>query len=688
MKKNLMLGAKRMGRIMNNTSKISKPRWGLSRLKTVILVGITAFSLMMVLNSGVAFAEELSFGPSILLGSYGYNGRGLVAADFNKDGKLDIAASWQNGSFNSFFDIFMGTGTETFTGPVTSVKLTNCYGGGANTADFNGDGNPDLVFVFGGSYGGCGGYYGQVCLGDGTGNFTAPGLQFYGGNSVSNSPVGDFNGDGKIDLVTDDNGSIRISLGNGDGTFSSGSSYSCGYDAGHIAVVDFDKNGTLDVVYLCSPSNGASYKLYAYSGNGAGAFSLTANITMSVNPSGIACGDFNKDGKIDLAVASYDAGQVILLIGDGLGGFSIQPAIAVLGKPNVPVVADFDRDGNLDIAVPNMTTTNISVLLGDGTGNFSTPAVFPLPTDTYPRSVDQADFNNDGLPDLAVVTDKGIVVLFNTTPTLTVTSPNGGESWVWGQAHNITWTSTGTVANVDIDYSIDNGSNWTSVVASTANDGSEAWTIPYAPSTQCLVRVRDALDAAVSDVSDAVFNIFSDSTEPNDDSASAAGLPMGTTADRIFSAGDVDWYKFFVPVEAAGQDLRVNVRVTSPYPDPIPTNWRSDLDFELLDSSLRVLGVAVSGSDNETLYLHGVASGWYYVYLGYCTTDYADSSTYARYAVTLETGTGFGLGYVSGRLLNGSAQGVANEFIFLDPPSSDWNISRPYMTSGTVVSNY
>ena len=130
-------------------------------------------------------------------------------------------------------------------------------------------------------------------------------------------------------------------LGNGDGTFATGPCYSCGTDAGLIAVLDFDNNGTLDVVHTCSPGN----KLLAYSGNGLGALSLTASITMSVAPSGIAGGDFNEDGKIDLAVSSYAASQVILLTGDGLGGFTVQPgAIAVLGRPgSFPVVADFNK---------------------------------------------------------------------------------------------------------------------------------------------------------------------------------------------------------------------------------------------------------------------------------------------------------------------------------------------------------
>ncbi len=92
---------------------------------------------------------------------------------------------------------------------------------------------------------------------------------------------------------------------------------------------------------------------------------------------------------------------------------------------------------------------------------------------------------------------------------LTVTSPNGGESWAAGSSQNITWTTTGTVANVKIEYSTNNGANWTPIVASTANLNSLPWTVPNTPATTCLVRISDAANAAIIDVSNAVFTITS-----------------------------------------------------------------------------------------------------------------------------------------------------------------------------------
>lgn len=97
--------------------------------------------------------------------------------------------------------------------------------------------------------------------------------------------------------------------------------------------------------------------------------------------------------------------------------------------------------------------------------------------------------------------------VFTITPLITVTSPNGGENWVGDTQHNITWVSQ-VITDVSIDYSTDNGSNWTNVVSAIpASGGSYEWTVPNTPSTQCLVRISDASNASIDDISDATFTI-------------------------------------------------------------------------------------------------------------------------------------------------------------------------------------
>ncbi len=108
-----------------------------------------------------------------------------------------------------------------------------------------------------------------------------------------------------------------------------------------------------------------------------------------------------------------------------------------------------------------------------------------------------------GMVDAAAAVGAGTVP----TNTVTVTAPNGGESLAAGSSTNITWTSTGTIANVKIEYSTNGGSTYTVITSSTTNDGSHAWTVPSTATTQGRVRVTDAADAAVSDISNANFTI-------------------------------------------------------------------------------------------------------------------------------------------------------------------------------------
>jgi hypothetical protein len=95
--------------------------------------------------------------------------------------------------------------------------------------------------------------------------------------------------------------------------------------------------------------------------------------------------------------------------------------------------------------------------------------------------------------------------------TLTLTSPNGGENWEAGTSQNITWTSTGSIANVKLEYSTNNGSSWNTITASSANSGSYNWTVPNTPSTTCLVKVSDTAGPA-ADTSDGVFTISAERT--------------------------------------------------------------------------------------------------------------------------------------------------------------------------------
>ena len=129
-------------------------------------------------------------------------------------------------------------------------------------------------------------------------------------------------------------------------------------------------------------------------------FALPRNFDAGLFAVSVAIGDFNGDGKQDLAVANANSDSVSILLGDGSGNFS---AAANFGAGHVPfsvAVGDFNGDGKQDLAVANIGSDNVSILLGNGDGSFGPAA--NMPVGNYPYSVAVGDFNSDGKQDLAI----------------------------------------------------------------------------------------------------------------------------------------------------------------------------------------------------------------------------------------------------------------------------------------------
>ena len=168
-----------------------------------------------------------------------------------------------------------------------------------------------------------------------------------------------------------------------------------------VAVGDFNLDGKPDLATANSDSNNVTILL----GNGMGGFTQPAGspVGAGASPFSVAVGDFNLDGKPDLASANQDSNNVTILLGDGMGGFT-QPSSSPVGAgfaPRSVAVGDFNLDGKPDLATANSVSGNVTILLGDGMGGFTQPSSSPVGVGTEPQSVAVGDFNLDGKPDLA-----------------------------------------------------------------------------------------------------------------------------------------------------------------------------------------------------------------------------------------------------------------------------------------------
>jgi hypothetical protein len=280
----------------------------------------------------------------------------IAVGDFNHSGHLGVAA----GLFqNEAAAILFGNGNGTFSHSSTLANTSGQPTMALTAADFNADGNLDLVAL-----NDINGASPTVLLGYSHGAFNAVAQNFE--ITGLSSAAGDFNGDGKLDLVMNGENVLlgssgeNILLGNGDGRFTQGSTVNGG---GFVTVADFNRDGKLDLA-VC---NGSANTVSIFLGDGSGNFAAASGSPIAVgsDPDAIAVGDFNNDGKLDLAVANSGDGTVTLLLGNGDGTFTPASSspYAVGQYPTSIAAADFNGDGKLDLAVVNLTDGTVSILL-------------------------------------------------------------------------------------------------------------------------------------------------------------------------------------------------------------------------------------------------------------------------------------------------------------------------------------
>jgi hypothetical protein len=342
--------------------------------------------------------------------------------------------------------VFLGNGDGTFNlgKPIYSAgKLP----ASVVIGDFNGDGKLDVA-VANRACRNCSGYSGSISvfLGHGDGTFEKAVTYPLLGAFIKSMTVGDFRGNGKLDLAVADcvpypcgGDAVGILLGNGDGTFQPEVPYGAGPGdcADSIVAADFNGDGKLDLALADPCEKFVSIVL----GDGDGHFQPSMQYASGLHPWSIAPGDFNGDGKIDLAGALIYSSDAILLLGNGDGSFGT-PADYPTGEFNSMAVAigDFNQDGKLDLAVTSnccgitqesgKTDGAVAILLGNGDGSFQLPVNYDsgglnaVPEVQEPKEpVAVGDLNGDGRADLVVANQCADITC--TSGSITVLLGNG-----------------------------------------------------------------------------------------------------------------------------------------------------------------------------------------------------------------------------------------------------------------------
>jgi hypothetical protein len=349
----------------------------------------------------------------------------IAAADLTGTGILDLVVT-HNDSANvqhpaTTISVLMGNGDGTFQAPVDYDIGANDFNNAVNPdavaiADLNGDGIPDIVTANFGTFSELGftpGTTVSVLPGNGDGTF-GPARVFDTGVYPTSVAVGDFAGNGRLSIVTADEGFTGLSgdvgflQGNGDGTFRDPVFLGLGVSAASrsVAVADLNGNGRLDIVTANDSANGGSVSVLLGRGNNTfqNAIVSPASNDPGFNPLRVIVRNFSGAGHADVAVSGFLGTKppgLYILAGTGNGTFQAPVGFEAGNLPNALIAGDFTGSGLSDLAVANISGSNVSIFLAKPDGFFVTPSNVPLGVGA--TDLHAADLTGTGIPDLVTV---------------------------------------------------------------------------------------------------------------------------------------------------------------------------------------------------------------------------------------------------------------------------------------------
>ncbi|MCP4221247.1 MAG: hypothetical protein GY765_41860, partial [bacterium] len=491
-------------------------------------------------NDGDGTFTRITSGPLVADTSQSI---GSCWSDYDNDGDMDVYLANIGNQHN---DLYRNDGGGTFT-RISSGAMgndgTSCYG--ATWGDYDNDGLPDLYVTTNAAN--------FLYHNDGGGAFT----KITGVHPVTDSAQsrgslwGDFDNDGDLDLyVANDKSNNCLYWNEGSGQFNkmaTGASVSDSGRAFAVTSADYDRDGHLDIVIA---NYGAARYLYHNKGN--------SNNWVQIKPVGDASNRLSIGAKIRVtATINGQTVQQVRVISGQSGYLSQDNTVAHFGMGNASTIDEirvewpsgtirtFNNQDVNQIISPNESEEPSIITLDAPNGGetltvgqtvgitwVTSANVGPVSIQYSKNGSDYVDIitttDNDasydwlvpieavGLTttikirevggDVSDVSDAVFTVIAPVANTITVTAPNGGENWEVGSNQTIGWISSGSIANVKIDLSTDNGGSWDGIAASTPNNGSFSWTVTDTPSTACLIRITDTA-SSTTDNSDTAFTI-------------------------------------------------------------------------------------------------------------------------------------------------------------------------------------